>query len=123
MVRIGVSGRRYAPWRGRFYPPGLPQREELAYASRRVTTIEINGSFYSLQRPSNCRAWHQATPGDFVFAVKGPRYVTRMLKSRDPEIALANFFASGILMRGAAAVRSSVPVWSPSQAARQRRSA
>ena len=99
-VRIGISGWRYPPWRGTFYPPGLPQRLELAYAAERVSTIEINGSFYSLQRPESYRAWASATPPGFVFSVKGGRYVTHMLKLRGVEQALANFFASGVLALG-----------------------
>src|SRR4051812_18451138 len=99
-VRIGISGWRYAPWRGRFYPPRLPQRQELAFASHVLPTIEINGSFYSLQRPSSYRAWHDETPPDFVFALKGPRYITHMLRLRNIEIALANFFASGVFALG-----------------------
>ncbi len=96
-VRIGISGWRYAPWRGIFYPKGLPQRSELAFASRMLPTIEINGSFYSLQRPESYAAWHAETPPGFVFAVKGSRYITHMLKLRDADDALANFFASGVL--------------------------
>jgi uncharacterized protein YecE (DUF72 family) len=95
-IRVGVSGWRYAPWRGPFYPPGLPQRAELAYASRRLTAIEINGSFYSLQRPEHYALWHGETPDGFVFAVKGGRYITHMLKLREIEQPLANFFASGL---------------------------
>ena len=95
-IRIGVSGWRYAPWRGRFYPAGLPQRAELEYAARCFSSIEINGSFYSLQSPSSWQAWHDATPEDFVFAVKGPRYITHMLRLKQVNNALANFFASGI---------------------------
>jgi uncharacterized protein YecE (DUF72 family) len=96
-VLIGISGWRYAPWRGVFYPPGLPQRSELAFASRMLPTIEINGSFYSLQRPESYAAWHAGTPPGFVFAVKGSRYITHMLKLRNIDAALANFFASGVL--------------------------
>ena len=96
-VRIGISGWRYAPWRGVFYPQGLPQRSELAFASRMLPTIEINGSFYSLQRPESYAAWHAETPPGFVFAVKGSRYITHMLKLREVGAALANFFASGVL--------------------------
>lgn len=96
VVRVGISGWRYPPWRGVFYPPGLPQRAELAYASRRHSTIEINGSFYSLQRPEYYTRWHDETPPGFVFSVKGPRYVTHMLRLRDVDAALANFFASGV---------------------------
>lgn len=95
-IRIGISGWRYAGWRGVFYPPSLPQRLELEYASRAVSSIEINGSFYSLQRPECYAAWYRDTPADFIFAVKGGRYITHMLKLRGVETALANFFASGI---------------------------
>jgi uncharacterized protein YecE (DUF72 family) len=100
-VRIGVSGWRYTPWRGVFYPRELPQRLELQYASRTFPTLEINGSFYSLQRPEYYRQWHDATPDDFVFALKGSRYITHMKKLRDIEAPLANFFASGVFeLRG-----------------------
>jgi uncharacterized protein YecE (DUF72 family) len=95
-VRIGISGWRYPPWRGVFYPTGLPQRQELAYAARAFSSIEINGTFYSLQRPECFDAWHDATPAGFVFAVKGGRYITHMLKLRNVEIPLANFFAQGL---------------------------
>ena len=96
-IRIGISGWRYAPWRGRFYPAGLAQRQELAFASRVLPTIEINGSFYSLQRPSSYEAWHDETPASFVFAVKGPRYITHMRRLNDVRVPLANFLASGVL--------------------------
>ncbi len=96
-VRIGISGWRYAPWRGAFYPDDLPQREELAHASRAFPTIEINGSFYSLQSPTSWLAWYAATPADFVFAVKGPRFVTHIRRLREIDAPMANFFASGVL--------------------------
>jgi uncharacterized protein YecE (DUF72 family) len=96
-VRIGISGWRYEPWRGVFYPPRLAQRSELAFASRMLPTIEINGSFYSLQRPDSYADWHDETPPGFVFAVKGSRYITHMLKLREVAVPLANFFASGVL--------------------------
>ena len=96
-VRVGVSGWRYPPWRSVFYPPGLPQRRELEYASRAFRTIEINASFYSLQRPSSYVAWRDATPRDFVFAVKGGRFITHNKKLVDCSGPLANFFASGVL--------------------------
>ena len=96
-VHIGISGWRYAPWRGVFYPPKLAQRKELAFASRMLPTIEINGSFYSLQSPESYLAWHDETPDDFVFAVKGPRYLTHMRRLKDVRAPLANFFASGVL--------------------------
>ena len=95
-VRIGISGWRYTPWRGVFYPRELPQRLELRYASRIFPTLEINGSFYSLQRPEYYRQWHEETPDHFVFALKGSRFITHMKKLRDIETPLANFFASGI---------------------------
>jgi uncharacterized protein YecE (DUF72 family) len=99
-VRTGISGWRYPPWRGVFYPPGLAQRRELEYASRRLRTIEINGSFYSLQRPESYARWAAETPDDFLFAVKGPRFVTHMKKLAGVETPLANFFASGVLALG-----------------------
>ncbi|WP_103383832.1 DUF72 domain-containing protein [Pseudonocardia dioxanivorans] len=99
-IRIGTSGWRYPPWRGVFYPEGLAQRRELEYLSRAVSSIEINGSFYSLQRPESYRLWAAQTPDDFVFSVKGPRFVTHMKQLRDPEVVLANFFASGLLALG-----------------------
>ena len=95
-IRIGISGWRYAPWRGPFYPPGLPQRAELEFASRHFPTIEINGSFYSLQRPESYAQWYAETPEGFVFSLKGGRYITHMLRLRGIEEPLANYFASGI---------------------------
>jgi len=95
-VRIGISGWRYPPWRGVFYPPDLPQRRELEYASRQLRTIEINGSFYSLQTPESYQAWYEETPADFLFSVKGGRYITHMRRLRDAATPLANFFASGV---------------------------
>jgi len=99
-VRVGISGWRYTPWRGLFYPPGLRQRSELAFASRMLPSVEINGSFYSLQRPELYAEWHDETPDDFVFAIKGSRYITHMLKLKDVRTPLANFFASGVLRLG-----------------------
>jgi uncharacterized protein YecE (DUF72 family) len=96
-IRIGISGWRYKPWRGSFYPEGLPQRQELEYASRKLNTIELNGSFYSLQRPNNFAAWYDSTPEDFVFSIKGSRFVTHLRRLRDVENSLANFFAQGLL--------------------------
>lgn len=96
-TRIGISGWVYPPWRGVFYPKGLAQKRELEYAARTFNSIEINGSFYSLQRPQSYQAWHDATPDDFVFAVKGGRFITHMKKLKEVEIPLANFLASGIL--------------------------
>jgi uncharacterized protein YecE (DUF72 family) len=100
VIRIGTSGWLYPPWRGRFYPKGLPHRRELEYLSGLVNSVEINGSFYSLQRPTSYRAWVAQTPDDFVFAVKGGRYITHMKRLRDIQTPLANFFASGVLALG-----------------------
>ena len=100
MIRLGISGWLYPAWRGTFYPRGLRQRGELAYASRAFNSIEINGTFYSLKSPDNFRAWRDETPADFVFAMKGARFVTHMKQLRDCETALANFFAQGALALG-----------------------
>ncbi|MBG9386883.1 DUF72 domain-containing protein [Caenimonas aquaedulcis] len=100
-IRIGVSGWRYTPWRGNFYPKGLAQSRELEFASRQFPSIELNGSFYSLQRPSSYAQWARQTPPGFVFAVKGSRYITHMLRLRGIEAALANFLASGLFELGA----------------------
>ena len=99
-VRVGISGWRYPPWRGVFYPKGLAQKDELAFASRTFRSIEINGTFYALQRPDDFAAWAEATPDDFVFSVKGPRYISHILRLRDAKVPLANFFASGVLRLG-----------------------
>src|SRR5262245_54767466 len=96
-TRIGISGWRYAPWRGKFYPSKLPQKLELNFAARCVNSIEINGSFYSLQRPSAYKQWYDDTPDDFVFAVKGSRFITHMKRLKNLKQAQANFWASGIL--------------------------
>ena len=100
-IYIGISGWRYKGWRGVFYPEKLPHRRELEFASRRFNTIELNGSFYSLQRPRSFVQWHEQTPDDFVFSIKGSRYITHMLRLRNIEGALANFFAQGVLALGA----------------------
>ena len=99
-VRIGVSGWRYAPWRGEFYPKSLRQAEELSYLASQLSTVEINGTFYSLQSPASFAAWHAATPEGFVFAVKGSRYLTHILRLKEFERPLANFFASGLFNLG-----------------------
>src|SRR4051812_23482797 len=96
-IYIGVSGWRYPPWRGHFYPKKLPHARELEYASRIFSSIELNGSFYSLQRPSSYVRWAQETPPGFVLAVKGSRYITHILRLRDAKTALANFMGSGVL--------------------------
>jgi uncharacterized protein YecE (DUF72 family) len=95
-IRIGISGWRYEPWREIFYPTGLAQHRELEYAARAFPSIEINGSFYSLQTPESYAAWYAATPASFVFSVKGGRYITHILRLKNVLKPLANFFASGI---------------------------
>jgi uncharacterized protein YecE (DUF72 family) len=95
--RIGISGWRYGAWRKRFYPTGLPQKRELEFASRQVNSIEVNGSFYSLQDVSSWQRWYAETPEHFVFSVKGGRFITHMKKLKDIEKPLANFFAQGVL--------------------------
>lgn len=99
-IRIGISGWRYKGWRSVFYPKGLQHRRELEYAADAFRSVEINGTFYSLQRPENFAAWAASTPKDFVFAVKGPRSITHMKRLKDAETPLANFFASGIFRLG-----------------------
>jgi uncharacterized protein YecE (DUF72 family) len=95
-IYIGISGWRYTGWRGVFYPKGLTQNRELEFASRALPSIEINGSFYSLQRPESYAGWYEATPPGFVFSVKGNRYITHILRLKDIDKPLANVFASGV---------------------------
>jgi uncharacterized protein YecE (DUF72 family) len=99
-MRIGTSGWNYPEWRGRFYPKGLAQRRWLEHISRKVNSVEINGSFYRLQKPEYYQSWAAQTPDDFVFAVKGSRFITHMKRLLDVEAALANFFASGVFRLG-----------------------
>lgn len=100
-IRVGTSGWRYASWRGDFYPRGLVQRRELAYLAERMTSVELNGSFYSLQRPSTYARIASETPDDFMVAVKGSRFITHLKQLREVEVPLANFLASGVLALGA----------------------
>ena len=99
-IRIGISGWRYKGWRRVFYPPGLAQRRELEFAAQNFNSVEINGTHYSLQRPSHFEQWRAQTPDDFVFSVKASRFITHMLKLRGAEEALSNFFAQGVLALG-----------------------
>jgi len=101
IVRIGISGWTYAPWRGKFYPVDLPRKQELAYASRIFRSIEINGTFYALQRPESFLRWAEETPAEFVFAVKAPRFITHIRRLKEVEAPVANFLASGLLRLGA----------------------
>jgi len=99
-IRIGISGWRYKQWRGKFYPKKLRQRDELRYAAENFSTIEINGTFYSLQPVRSFAHWRAETPEGFVFAVKGSRYITHILRLRDARTPLATFFAQGLLALG-----------------------
>lgn len=101
MIRVGISGWTYPPWRGTFYPQGLPHSHELGYAAERLSSIEVNGTFYALQRPTSFAGWRDQTPDDFVFSIKGGRFITHMKRLLDPEQSMANFFASGLLALGA----------------------
>jgi uncharacterized protein YecE (DUF72 family) len=97
---VGMAGWTYEPWRGEFYPKGVRQADELAFAASKVSSIELNGSFYSLQKPSSWQKWRDSTPADFVFSVKGPRYITHIKRLNDVTEPLANFLASGVLAMG-----------------------
>ena len=99
-VRVGISGWTYAPWQGVFYPKKLPHHEDLHYASRQLNTIEINGSFYALQKPESYLKWSEATPKGFLFSVKASRFITHTLRLREIEKPLANFLGSGVLALG-----------------------
>lgn len=96
-IRVGISGWRYEPWRGVFYPEKLAQRLELQFASSQFNSIELNGSFYSLQRPKNFQQWYSETPSGFVFSVKAPQFITHIRRLKDIEAPIANFLASGLL--------------------------
>ena len=97
MIRVGIGGWVYEPWRGVFYPKGLPQAQELSYASRKVTAIEINGTFYGTQKPESFRRWADETPDDFIFSLKGPRYATPRRDLTQAGESIERFFASGVL--------------------------
>jgi uncharacterized protein YecE (DUF72 family) len=96
-IRIGVGGWTYEPWRGPFYPDRLPQKQELAFASRKLTSIEINGTYYGSQKPDTFAKWHDETPDDFVFSLKAPRFATnrRVLAEAGPSIE--RFFSGGVM--------------------------
>ena len=100
-IRIGIGGWEFAPWRGEFYPAGLPHARELEYASRRLTTIEINGTFYRTQKPESFRKWAAETPDDFVFSLKAPRYATHRTVLAEAGPSIERFLTSGICELGA----------------------
>jgi uncharacterized protein YecE (DUF72 family) len=100
-IRVGVGGWTFAPWRGSFYPPDLPHARELAFASEKLTTLEINGTFYRTQTPATFRKWRDETPADFVFSVKAHRYATSRPKLAEAGAAIAHFLGSGVTELGA----------------------
>jgi uncharacterized protein YecE (DUF72 family) len=100
-IRIGISGWTYPPWRGVFFPKGLPHKDELAYAAGIFRSIEVNGTFYALQRPASFARWAEMVPEDFVFSVKAPRFITHIRRLKEVAAPVANFMASGLLRLGA----------------------
>jgi uncharacterized protein YecE (DUF72 family) len=99
-IRVGISGWRFDPWRGTFYPEDLTQKRELEFASRKLNSIELNGTFYSTQKPQSFQSWRKETPDDFVFSIKGSQFITHIRKLENVEGALANFLAQGMLCLG-----------------------
>jgi uncharacterized protein YecE (DUF72 family) len=99
-MRVGISGWRFDGWRGGFYPEDLAQKRELEYASRKLNSIELNGTFYSTQKPQSFQAWRKDTPDDFAFAIKGSQFITHIRKLENVEGALANFLGQGMLCLG-----------------------
>jgi uncharacterized protein YecE (DUF72 family) len=100
-IFVGVGGWNFAPWRGSFYPEGLTQSRELHYASRQLTSIEINSTFYGLQKPATFQKWHDETPDGFVFSVKAPRFVTLRKDLAEAASSIDRFLGSGVLQLGA----------------------
>jgi uncharacterized protein YecE (DUF72 family) len=96
-IRVGIGGWVFPPWRGAFYPAGLRQAEELAFASRHVTAIEINGTFYRIQTPASFKKWHDETPDDFIFSLKGPRFLTHRNELASAAPYIDRFLDSGLL--------------------------
>jgi uncharacterized protein YecE (DUF72 family) len=96
-IRVGIGGWTYEPWRGTFYPPGLTQKRELEYASSKLSTIEINGTFYGSQKPESFAKWHDETPADFMFALKGPRFTTNRRVLAEAGASVERFFNSGVM--------------------------
>jgi len=100
-IRAGISGWTYPPWRGTFYPKGLRQKDELRFAAEAFETIEVNGTFYGLQKPDSFASWADQVPAEFVFSIKAPRFITHIRRLRDVALPVANFLASGLLRLGA----------------------
>jgi uncharacterized protein YecE (DUF72 family) len=99
-IRVGVGGWVFEPWRGSFYPEGLARKRELEYASRKLTTVEINGTYYGSQKPESFARWHDETPEDFVFALKGPRFATNRRVLAEAGESVERFFRTGVLELG-----------------------
>ena len=100
-IFVGIGGWNFAPWRGSFYPKGLTQTRELEYASGKLTSIEINSTFYGLQKPATFKKWHDATPDGFVFSVKAPRFVMQRKRLADGASSITRFLERGVLELGA----------------------
>lgn len=96
-IRVGVGGWTFEPWRGSFYPDGLAQKRELEYASRKLTSIEINGTYYGSQKPESFTKWHDETPDDFVFSVKGSRFTTNRRVLSEAGESIERFFTGGVM--------------------------
>ncbi len=101
MIRVGIGGWTYPPWRGTFYPPGLPHAQELAYAASHLTSIEINATFHGTQRPDSFRKWRDTAPDGFVFSVKAPRYATWRRELSEAGTSIQRFLNSGVTELGA----------------------
>src|SRR4029077_14087640 len=101
LIHIGIGGWVFEPWRGVFYPEGLTQKRELEYASRKLTSIEINGTYYGSQKPASFRKWHDETPEGFVFSLKGPRFATNRRALAESASSVERFFHSGVMELGA----------------------
>ena len=99
-IRVGIGGWVFPPWRGTFYPKGVKQADELAHASRHVTAIEINGTFYRLQTPASYKRWHDETPDDFIFSLKGSRFITYRNDLATAASFMERFFDSGMIELG-----------------------
>jgi len=95
-IYVGIGGWVYEPWRDNFYPKGLSQKRELEYASSHLTAIEINGTYYGSQKPASFRKWHDETPKDFVFTLKGPRFATNRRVLAEAGESITRFFESGV---------------------------